>query len=277
MILGLTVWSLVGGILILMSILALFFRSRLARSFYAMIPVGNMQTKVIVGAVVGLLIGGIAFFPAIWGWGTGFIQTGAIEGITQPKVITEAPSLSCVYKAGGVTTANENITFRQDNTDAQVVYVDVEDGGIPSASAVTGDIVVNITCERSGSTVEGYNALITATSKSFLSENQPTLATRYNIAVLDTHDSTVFNGQGRLQIYVNDDGGVASTTSKQEKDYITYGDNEISNDVGITVELDTTSFGELQNYSTKDVSVYNRVNGVDIPVFTIKVNKVTVA
>lgn len=279
--LGLTTPTLIGGILLILSIGALFLRSKIANSIFATVPIGTVKTRILAAGIIGLIFGGIAIFPALWGWGTGFVA-GFGGGTVASFVGGGAPTLpatevDCIYKNAITVLATVNATVRADTVDDKVVYLDCDasgDGlGCPIETSAQYELVANFTCVRRGEIGEDASAEMVATSPNFLSETSPGTTTSYNILEIKTTKSSVFDDFVK-EVYLTSDGTASTTAGDAEREYLVFTESQKEKTLTVTVEADLQSFAQLNNYTAKPITLYQRINGVDTEKAKIIINKV---
>jgi hypothetical protein len=272
MVWGLSAWTFVGGILLVASILALVFRNKLAQSLFAIVPFGNMKTKVIAGAVIGLMLGGVAIFGAGISSIKGIVTTGG-AGLTGAGAgaVTEGVLLDCEYTAG--VSSDLNATIRTDTSRTDLINLDVDESFGCADESANMNTLLNITCSRSGNVGTGSEVAVELVAKGddFLSEVNTNVANEYNLLEKRSVASTVWSGKYQGEIYL--DNTLSTSTSDIERDYLTFGAGVKEAQESITVELDKQSCLELNNYTTKNIYIYQR-DGADKLVFTIQVQKV---
>lgn len=257
----------IGAVLLAIGILAFIFPK--VKGVIKILPVFNWQIWAVLFIGVGLLTGGIGVYQGYLG--TAMAVTGV--AVSEVPPVSEDIGIShCVYSAG--TSFTGNITVRQDTTANNVVYLDVDASEWDTGNHNTaGDINVNFTCYREGATSEDGASLMIVKGEEFRSETSTSDTNTYNVLETSTRQSQIISGQGYTQTIYLADNEQASTSSTKEFEYLTFGEGEKALTLSLYGEIDETNFGYLNDYTMKDVTVYNRLNGADKVVARIVINK----
>jgi len=245
--------GIVAGMFLLVGILAFF--SAKVRSVISMVPFFKPKMWAIILIGVGLMFGGFAYWQTTvsnvsGNIGTATIGAGSVAGVTSTVLD------KCVYTTS-TDDENSNITLRADPNSNNVVYLDADEDIVGADGQTTGDISLNFTCTRAGNIQEDGAVHLVVKGDQFRSETDTTSSNVYNILSTTATPSSVWSGDYKQTVYMKE-SAAATTSSDQEEVYLTFSEGEKSLSVGIFGEVDGTSFGALNNYTTKNVYIYER-------------------
>ncbi len=200
-------------------------------------------------------------------------QTASIK---QQEIIPSAsPTLErCVYSSG--TSITGNATLRTDTAVTNNVYVDIDESAwlLDSNGQAPAEVNLSFTCTRAGSTAKSGAVKIVAKSNPYISETDTSSASSYNIIQTGSTPSEIWSGRYVQTLYVEDDAQ-ATTSSTKEETYLTFSEGEKELDVYVMAEIDATSFENLNNYTTKAITLYERrESGSDKQLGTITIQKI---
>lgn len=261
----------VAFILLLLGVLG--FLSKRVRAMLS-VPgkfVGGAQVLSIILIAIGIIAGGFVYAQGLWSTSTASVisPSGEVAGVS-------ALSLAkCDYSSGTGVTGNQ--TVRADPNSNNKVYLDIarSASGFGGAS-VTNALYANVTftCTREGAVDKAGSVLVVVKGDEFRSETSTTDSALYNILTTSSNPSSVWTGKYRQTVYA-ESGGVATSSDTQEYVYLTFAEGVKQATLGIFGTIDDTSFGNLNNYTIKDITISQRVGGSDSYLGTIAVNKLS--
>lgn len=247
----------VWGVVLIVAILGLVFRNRLALAIARIFPFFNARTTLLLLGILAVVLGG---FGVIMGWITGITGTLGVAGITPVAELPAGNMDYCIYSSASTQLlASENISVVQDPNTVNTVFFYAEE------SLATGedDIWINFTCFRAGDIYEDTSVKVTAEGDTFRSEISTTDISEYRIIETSARPSAVFSGEYEQKIYL-DESAEATTSDSKEKLDVTYSEGEKSRDVCIFTTIDRTSFAKLSNYTTKYITLRSDGNGKEV-------------
>jgi hypothetical protein len=249
----------IGLVALLVGILALFKGTvgSFAKGLIGWMPF-SPKMAAIVTILIGVLLGG-------WGAAIALIPSD-VASITSVNANTVAAKSALTCTLGVITkaVANDNVTFRADNSNSQKYYADVkydsEDAGINGT----------LTCSRSDGT-KSETQDCTIVGSSFRSETSTTDSNTYYI-IENAAGKSKIDGLAYQQTAYLKDGAIATTSSDREKTSLTFtgGDTPQSSEtLGFYFKLPNTPFTYLNNQTSNDV----KINCGGSQVFDIVVTK----
>jgi hypothetical protein len=224
--------------------------------------IGGPMVLAIILLVVGLMSGGLAYTQ-------GLLGTASISAPGSTAAQVSALGLaSCDFNSGTGLAGNQ--TVRSDPNSNNRVFLDIAHDG---SSDDKYDVNVTFDCIREGDVNQAGAVEIVAKGSEFRSETSTTDSALYNILATTSNPSSKWSGKFRQNVYLRS-GGVASTSDTQEFVYLTFQEGEKIKTLGIFGTVDSTSFANLNNYTSKDITLYQRVGGSDSAVGYITINKI---
>lgn len=229
--------------------------------------------------IASLAILGFVIFLFYFASTGGFSELGASIsqwGKSEAKVgVVSAAALErCYYTSG--TGLTGNTTIRADPNGDKNVYLDIDGTEYITYSAVAGNnLNVTFTCVRAGSAQEAESYLIVVKGDKFGSEVSTSSTSLYNILETSSTKTNWFN-DFKQTIYVAGDTTAptyATTSDTQEFGYLNFAAGAKTATLGVLGEIDATSLAALNNYTTKEVRIYQRVEGVDTELGKVIINK----
>lgn len=256
--------------LLVVGVLGLLFKNRLSMMIARVNPLFPAQTTLMVFAVLGILAGGFGVITAaVSGFSVASIGGGDKDAGNLP---VSAQMLERCEYASGISNATAAFTARADPSDPRSVFIDLDRDiwDYANNNTAQGEINVTYTCTRSGSTQEAESYLIVLKGTEFKNETGGTEANVYNILETGSTPSTIWTGKYQQTIYAKD-GNYATSSDTREHVYLGFGAGEKTATLTIWGEVSETGTGALNNYTQKDVTISQRVNGADSELGRIKV------
>lgn len=260
-----------AGILLILGVLGFLFRNRLSNMVAGRLPFFPAKTWLMVFIIVGLLAGGIGWIGSAWGDLTGNVASIGIGADGQEGVMGDV-AVDCLYSA--CLTQTSNITCRQDPNSNNKVYLDVDENAWLGATdtGTADEIHVNFTCSRAGGISEDGKAHIVVKGQKFTSEVSTTDTATYTIIDTSARPSAVFSGDYEQDIHVGE--GTTSTADTEEEVYLTFSEGENDLNLMLLGDLDRTAMMTQNNYTQRDIVIYQRINGQDTPLAYVTVNHI---
>lgn len=218
--------------------------------------------------IIGLATGGIAVL-------LGYLSpaVASVTNVANPQVeaTTETVLSYCDYSAG--SSSATGVTVRTDPNSNNRIYLDVDESSWNSTNADSNEFNITFNCARSENIQEDGVSEIVVKGAEFKSETSTTDSSTYNVLVTSSTPSTVWSGKYIQTVYVGDNA-YATTSNPKERNFLTFAEGEKVLTLGIKGELDRTSYLTLNNYTTKDMTIYERSASGDKAIAYVTVNKV---
>lgn len=260
-------WLSAGLAFIFLIVAILGLTNKQVKGFLNAFSFGLGSNMVVLILLVLAVIGGGFGYASSW------LGTASAVGIGSNNVdgMMATQLERCDYSSATLV-AGTNITARQDPNSNNRVFLDIDESDYQDA--VEGyEVNVTFNCYRMGATDKAGAVELVAKGPSFASETSTTDSSTYNILETSSRPSPIFQGSYLQTIYLDDDASV-STSDSQEFTYIEFAEGEKSSVVSILGEIDSTSFANLNNQTTKEIVLSQRVDGSDSPMGYVAITKV---
>lgn len=247
----------------------LFTRVRSGVNGISPFKFGNPMVLPIILLIVGFLVGGAG---ATWDMlqpATAVITGDATQNLD--AVSAQTMLQYCTYSAGVATSTGASI--RTDPYSQNRVFVDLDESAWNVTNAAGNEANISFTCKRTGGVDKAGAVYVVADGNKFFSENSVSDSTEYDILERTTSPSIVWNSKPTQTVYLAD-GAYASTSSNKEQVTLTFAEGVAERSLGVRLEADFTAYGELNNYTQKDVNLYQRVGNSDTKIATVTFNKI---
>jgi len=229
-----------AGIVLIIAVLGLVFRNKLATAIAKINPLLPAKQTLMVIGVVGILAGGIGWIVSTAQDLAGGLTGGTASIIGQRTTAVQKSSLSCrfVDSVAGETeasTANStDATYSEDSYDEAHYTAYLENR--TDTSMATGVILANLTCDRDGNydMEEAFDCWVE--SDSFRSDVSTSDTNTYYIIETTNKDSYVDGFPHRQTAQINDNAGATSSSSTERK-MIVFADGDAEQKIGIRFTL----------------------------------------
>lgn len=230
-------------------------------------------TKIGTPLIWTVLIGLVGFAAGGGTYLLGMVNTASISSADAQQLDSQTLSMLdyCTYTAG--TSSATGVTIRTDPNSQNRVFLDVDETAWNATFQLNNEANLTFSCVRSGNVDKAATVEVIANAAKFFAETTVSDSTEYSIVERSTVPSIVWNGEATKTIYL-EDGAYATASSTKEKTFLEYAEGAKTVSLGVRVEVDATGYSKLNNYTQKDVTIFQRVSGSDKVLGYVTVNKV---
>jgi hypothetical protein len=254
--------STVGLVLIVAGVLAIF-NARVRAMLSPLFVLGAKWTPVLM-IVLGLVLGGLPVITGAFSGVMGGASVASIAGVTQAEMPV-ADLSKCVYTSGDSESASlvaSSVSIRTDPNSVNTVYIDIDESAYNATAQAENEANLTFTCTRQSDIGEDESVHIVVEGAKFKNEISTTdNANIYNIITTTAVPSSVFPGEYQQTVYVADNA-VATTSSTKEEAHLTFAEGEKTQNLGVKIEIDATSYSKMENYSLKEIKIDKEIDGV---------------
>lgn len=263
-----------AGIMLIVGVLGLVFRNKLAVSIAKINPVFPAKTTLMIVGIVGIIAGGIGWITSTT---SGLTDSLGTASITQVEAVPlHGTDITCIHTTRSLSSSegNLNASFQDDPADRSHYSVSIKNdtGGTPEIydDGING----TLTCSRPASHVGEDGAIgCWVVGEEFRSEISTTDSNTYNVLATSTTKSLIPGVNWATTSYLSDNA-VATTASSQEKTILTFAEAEGEEVLGYYLTLaGGTDLERINEQTSLDMKIMcDEDNPVEV--FTITFTKI---
>lgn len=222
------------------------------KNLYRQIPIGNPSLWSIIFIVLGFVFGGLAYAGALIGNAD---VASAVGGASSVSAVSAASLDYCTYTAGQAQAVG--VSIRTDTASQNRVFLDVDESlwNANATNTALNEANLTFSCVRSSDVDKAQAVKVVASGDLFGSEVSVSDSTQYSITERTTVPSVAWAGQAFTRTIYLADGAYASSSSDKELSYLTFAEGTKARTIGVRIEVDSTGYGKLNNYTMKTVQV----------------------